>query len=197
MEHKKISVGNIPNAIVLSKVDAAERQLRTAIWLWFHDFDPVPIHALAAASVKVLWRLHEKHHTGHRMMFEQIIDLVRPEYRKAWIEHANATENYIKHADKDPFESHKFNPEMTRFTIMDGVRGLHAFNAHYPDECSVFTTWFVAHYPHLLTLDDPAHVNVAKAAKLQAERVTKAEFYAASINAINANKARAGASAHP
>jgi hypothetical protein len=46
-EQKKITREPITGGLVISKADAAERQLCTAICLWFHGFDPVPVHALA------------------------------------------------------------------------------------------------------------------------------------------------------
>jgi hypothetical protein len=39
--------------IVVTKLDAARRQLRTAIHLWFNDGDPVSIHALAFAAYEL------------------------------------------------------------------------------------------------------------------------------------------------
>ena len=39
----------------VTKLDAARRQLETAITLWFHDGDPVSIHTLAAAVDAFRW----------------------------------------------------------------------------------------------------------------------------------------------
>ena len=91
MEHKKIDREPRKGGLVISKTDAAERQLRTAIWLWFHDFDPVPIHGLASAALKVLWKLHEKHKTGHKTIRDEIIDRVKSEYQRDFIEMLNET----------------------------------------------------------------------------------------------------------
>jgi hypothetical protein len=44
----------------ISKVDAAQRQLRTAIALWFNDGDPVATHALAFAAYEILHHVSEK-----------------------------------------------------------------------------------------------------------------------------------------
>jgi hypothetical protein len=46
------------DGITVTKLDAARRQLRTALRLWFHDGDPVSIHALLAAAHEIIHRLY-------------------------------------------------------------------------------------------------------------------------------------------
>ncbi|WP_186020350.1 hypothetical protein [Burkholderia gladioli] len=177
MKHKIIERLAIKNGLVISKSDAAERQLRTAIWLWFHDFDPVPIHGLASASVKVLWMLHKKHKTGHKTIREEVIDRARPEYQRSFIDMLNETENFIKHADRDPFGFHTFNPESTIFVLLDGVRSLSAFNGSYPLESRAFMTWFLINRPGIIDLSDtPQHEIAAKQAR-DFRAISKPEFY--------------------
>ena len=36
--------------LAITKLDAARRQLETAITLWFHDADPVSVHTLVMAA---------------------------------------------------------------------------------------------------------------------------------------------------
>lgn len=43
--------------VPISKIDAAKRQLETAITLYFQNGDPVSIHTLAAAAYDVLHAL--------------------------------------------------------------------------------------------------------------------------------------------
>jgi hypothetical protein len=40
--------------IVVTKLDAARRQLKTAIKLWFEDGDPVAIHTLIVAAYEII-----------------------------------------------------------------------------------------------------------------------------------------------
>jgi hypothetical protein len=47
-------------AIRVSKLDAARRQLRTAITLWFSGGDPVATHTLAFASYEILHAVSKK-----------------------------------------------------------------------------------------------------------------------------------------
>ena len=42
------------HSIVIAKLDAAKRQLQTAIALFFDDGDPISIHTLACAAYDVI-----------------------------------------------------------------------------------------------------------------------------------------------
>lgn len=48
-----------PQLIKLSKIEAARRQIESAIWLWFLDGDTVSIQTLAAAAERTLLELAE------------------------------------------------------------------------------------------------------------------------------------------
>ena len=43
-----------PQIVRLSKIEAARRQIESAIWLWFVDDDMVSVHTLAAAAHRTL-----------------------------------------------------------------------------------------------------------------------------------------------
>ena len=44
----------------VTKLDAAKKQLETAIMLYFHDGDPVSIHTLCCAAYSVIHTLNKK-----------------------------------------------------------------------------------------------------------------------------------------
>ena len=46
--------GTESNIILISMLDAARRQLDTAIELWFRDSDPVSIHTLISVAYEIL-----------------------------------------------------------------------------------------------------------------------------------------------
>jgi hypothetical protein len=46
--------------ITVTKLDAAKRQLRTALRLWFDDGDPVSIHTLLAAAHEIIHTLYRR-----------------------------------------------------------------------------------------------------------------------------------------
>lgn len=83
----------------VSKLVAAARQLREAIFLFFERRDAVAIHTLAAASHQILVDLaSERGLSG----IPKNNPLVRSEKEKEWITLVNNSHNFFKHADRDP-----------------------------------------------------------------------------------------------
>lgn len=90
----------------ISKIDAARRQLDTAIDLYFDDIDALSCFTLAYASLKVLFDLYP-HHKGDD--FATQIDRVIGE--AGW-KHISGVGNFLKHADRDPEGMlERFDPE--------------------------------------------------------------------------------------
>src|ERR1039458_6074559 len=96
--------------IHISKLDAAKRQLETAIRLWFHSGDPVSVHSLAAASHQLLHDLGKRHGIGTIL---RTAAYVKPEYRKKHAKMVSSYENFFKHADRDPEKLLEYNPAAT------------------------------------------------------------------------------------
>ena|SRR5436305_13488939 len=63
----------------ISKLDAARRQLETAILLYFNEADPVSIHTLAAASHEILRDLSL--HIDSPMLLERSFESLPEELR--------------------------------------------------------------------------------------------------------------------
>jgi hypothetical protein len=61
--------------IVITKLEAGRRQLRTAIRFWFEDGDPVAIHTLVAATYEILDTLAKRPHFGIMSLFGYRADL--------------------------------------------------------------------------------------------------------------------------
>lgn len=77
---------------IISKVDAADRQLRVAIRLFFERKDLLAVHTLAAAAQGILTDLTRPKD------IKIIFDRLDPDLRRAF----RAAQNFLKHADKDP-----------------------------------------------------------------------------------------------
>lgn len=81
----------------ISKLEAAQRQLDTAIDLWFEDRDGLSIFTLAFASLKVLLNLYpHEADDGFGAVIDKLIDEAIG--WKDFSKHAN----FLKHADRDP-----------------------------------------------------------------------------------------------
>lgn len=84
----------------IDKLEAAERQLRAAITMFFERGDPVVIHTLAGAAQGLLRDLAIKKGGEHLSLLHDHPD-IPAEHRKRWHEVLNNVRNYLKHADRD------------------------------------------------------------------------------------------------
>jgi hypothetical protein len=89
------------STITLSKLEAASRQLRTAITLWFDEGDPVSVHTLAFAAYEIFHTV-SAHRDPYRrdLLFDS--DWIKDEYRRDWNKHIRREANFFKHGDRDP-----------------------------------------------------------------------------------------------
>jgi len=93
----------------ISKIDAARRQLYTAIELWFTDGDGLSTFTLAYASFKLLGNLYAHQGTDE---FGKAIDQLTKE--KGAHKSMARIANFLKHADRDPDDSLSFfQPALT------------------------------------------------------------------------------------
>lgn len=91
----------------ITKMEAARRQLHTAVELWLAGGDPVSIQTLAAAARTLIDDV-AKHRKVKRFDQGELAQLlsVTPEQAHGLFTHAA---NYFKHADKDPESEAHFN----------------------------------------------------------------------------------------
>ena len=80
---------------VVSKLEAARRQLETAVRLYFASQDDVAIHTLAAAAHQVLADL-KKAQGGSPTISEYLLSFASPELRKSALRHIATPENFLK-----------------------------------------------------------------------------------------------------
>lgn len=103
----------------ITKLEAAERQLRVAIRLFFERRDPIAIHTLATAAQEILRALAQPR--GIKGIYEHADALIRPDKKKELIDHLRKAQNFFTHAAKDPGEKLDFFYEATQFYLFDDV----------------------------------------------------------------------------
>jgi hypothetical protein len=134
----------------ISKLDAARRQLRTAITLWFNDGDPVAIHALAFASYEILHVVSEKRNPNRmKLVFDS--DFIPKEFRKEANIAIRKSANFFKHGDRDPEAILEFNPEMSKCFILFAIQALQLCGESIGDEEIAFLLWIHIHDRELVT----------------------------------------------
>jgi hypothetical protein len=131
----------------ISKIDAAHRQLRQAIILFFEDQDMVSVHTLATASQQVLIDLGAK--AGVVSMVKNR-DLIRPDKQKFVGNLLNLPENFFKHADRDPDAVLEFYPASTPFYIIDAAVMYRMIAGQATPAVKSYEVWFALNYPDVL-----------------------------------------------
>ena len=159
--------------VKISKVDAAKRQLETAIRLYFHNADPVSIHTLAFAAHTILSDLNKKK-KGFPMLLDGV--LVPEKFRKKFKRIINTAKNHFKHANKDPNATVDFRPHTNEFVLLDACEKYLDLTGENVPQFAIFKSWFLLKNPDLPglrkeTVDAMKKVNVSYPAK------NKLEFY--------------------
>ncbi|MBI4118166.1 MAG: hypothetical protein HY455_01320 [Parcubacteria group bacterium] len=129
----------------ISKLDAAKRQLETAINLFFRGGDPIAIHTLAGAAFQILNDIGEKQKI--KSVHGQLLDWVKPEKKDEVFKAINAAKNFFKHADKDPDGIIKFNFGATEYYMMDSTRMYLLLTKHNVPLFRLFDVYFASKYP--------------------------------------------------
>jgi hypothetical protein len=106
MSSQKLKVG---------KIEAARRQVRAAIEMWFASGDPIAIHTLVAAAHEILYDLCKR-----KGMNDQLFDspAIKPSFRKRWTTMLRTYPNFFKHADRDPDDVLEFNPAINELRLL-------------------------------------------------------------------------------
>ena len=137
----------------ITKLDAARRQLRTAIDLWVNDGDPVSIHTLAFAAHQVIHDLNRKSKGPYLLLDNPTI---RPEKKGEFISIVKRDADYFKHADdrkrktKDPTEI-EFEPSVNELFIGLAITGLKYLGKDLAGFEIAFYAWYGIQRPDMLT----------------------------------------------
>jgi hypothetical protein len=87
--------------IKISRLEAARRQLDTAIRLYFTNGDPISIHTLAAAAFEILKDV-DRHGPNTGTFYDSVENVVTPGLEKQAIIAMREAQNFFKHAQQEP-----------------------------------------------------------------------------------------------
>jgi hypothetical protein len=142
----------MPIKLKISKLDAAKRQLETAIVLYFHEADPVSIHALASAGYDVLNDLNRRTGGTPMMIKDRFINQIKPEHRKMLLDKINKARNFFKHADKDSDATLDFSPGQSELLLLDACDKYRQLSNEFPPLFKLFQSWYMLKHPDIFTL---------------------------------------------
>lgn len=175
-----ISSGTEEHAV--EKVEAASRQLTTAIELWFHRKDTVSIHTLAAAAHQIVHDvMTKKHKVG--LLFGESIERSEgakaanwsKEDRKKFVRWMTRPASFFKHADfrKNKAGTITFDPELSEAFMMATIIGLMMLGKELTDTQSAFYLWNAIHRPRMLSekarkaMSESIHVDALRSERRQ------------------------------
>ncbi len=125
----------------ISKLDAARRQLESAIRLYFKEGDPVSIHTLTSAAYQLLSDIN-KQRGGKPMLKDWITQLVRPDAVTEACKRLNEAQNFFKHADRDSAETLAFSPTQTELILHDACHKYWELASELVPFFAVYQAWF-------------------------------------------------------
>jgi hypothetical protein len=151
---------------MITKTDAAERQLNTAIRLFFENRDHLSSYALAVASREVtddviqsryselyqreLARLGDPQRV--RLSYRDEMKLhIKPEFYRGFLTLDRKWQNFLKHADRDPVA--EIEPVKTRLlamAIVSAVKNYALLTQHWTAEMATFFAWLAIAEPQLI-----------------------------------------------
>lgn len=132
--------------IVVDKLDAALRQLESAITMFFENWDVVSQHTLISAAYGVLYDLGKQRGIGGSVKDSP---LVRPEDRSGFIRAIHLPQNFFKHARKDSGAKLAFRYQVSHFFLFDAIRLFVLLCGSATETMKVFLVWFQLRYPDL------------------------------------------------
>jgi hypothetical protein len=161
----------------VSKLDAARRQLRTAIRLWFSDGDPVAVHTLAFAAYEILHAVSKARNPGRDpLLFDS--KSIKEEKRSEFNQMLKKWAYFFKHGDREPHGVIEFNSGLSEFFILYAVIGIQYCGESLGNEELAFLLWTQIHAPDALQSRDGKRLIDSAPANIipQARAIPKHEF---------------------
>lgn len=128
--------------ILVTKLDAARRQLETAVGLYFRKADPISVHTLLSAAYQILSDINRREGKG-LMLKDSVLRHVRPEARAGLKKQLKKAENFFKHADRDHANSLDFDPSETELFLFDACAKYRDLTGNWTPVLATFSSWFV------------------------------------------------------
>ena len=160
----------------VSKLDAARRQLETAVRLYFSEGDPVSMHTLTSAAYQVLSDINRSQ-GGRPMLKEQIPTWVRPDATTDARRRLNEAANFFKHADRDHDEVLEFSTDPTELLLYDAIKKYQELTGEAVPVLAVYDAWFWLG-PGAQLVTTPEHQKARNAVARAFPNSTRASFFA-------------------
>ena len=135
----------------LNKLEAAGREIDTAIRLTFAGEDPVSIHAIAAEAHRIIQDYYRSRNEA--ALYLRLGDWIAPGHEARFWRYFNASAEFLKQGAWDPTALFDLDDDTNDFMIVFASRWYHKVGQTVSREMRVFATWYVACNPGILRPD--------------------------------------------
>lgn len=178
----------------LTKIDAAQRQLQTAIRMWFYDDeDYVSAHTLAFAAYEIAHAVSKAKNPNRG---DLLLDSshVKPDKQKEFNRLFREAANFFKHADRDPDATIEFSPGLTELFIYFAIKGLDMCHIELAPELNIFMWWLQIRSPEPM-MSQHAYKAIIEGGLIDnltlARAMPQHEFFEACMHGLNKRNAAA------
>jgi len=130
----------------ITKIEAAERQLKEAIRLSFERRDKLAIHTLAGAAHEILKDLGKK--KGVTGLIKNVVG-IKEDKRTEYFRLVNHPKNFLKHANRDSENELDFNQMLNEVWLCDAIYLCEEITGKISHEMRIFRAWFMSKHPEL------------------------------------------------
>ena len=152
-EHEKAKGHTPPNAKQITKLEAAIRQLRAAILLYFSNGDEVAIHTLAFAAHEILRQLAKAKGIQVGLDGETIEKMGKGISAPEAHAFLGLSAGFFKHAGRDSSEVLMFQPEVNEHFLFEAVCLHVELTGEYREEFECFRFAAMLRNPNLVNKD--------------------------------------------
>lgn len=132
--------------ITVTKLEAAKRQLDTAIDLSFADGDPVAVLSLAYSSYEIIHRLFRKRGFKDEMIYDN--PDIPEAHRKEWSLRLKSAPNFLKHSNRgDPNEATTFYEIQCDLFMLFSCTALEKMGVALGPMHKTLAAWGTLHFP--------------------------------------------------
>ena len=167
----------------ITKLDAARRQLDSAIALYFDDGDEISTHTLVGAAHILITDLFSAA-KQESLMYQYI----RPEKRKDFERAIRGPQNFLKHVEKDPDDVLDFEPHGTELLLFLEIESFRKLTGSITDRMNAFVTYAAATWGKAAFEAVPR--DVLTGVSEVAVGISKGEFFRLCIEASRRSRSR-------
>ena len=171
--------------IKITRLEAARRQIETAIGLYFENGDEVSIHTLSAAAHSIVEALCKK--AGRPQMFKDaMLETIRPEHRKTVNNLMRRPQNFFKHAGTMQVDEIEFARGADDWVLYDATLGYQLLCGKVPDAMLAYRAWFLAQHADLI--QSPAEQALINELAPKLLKGTRRQFFVAATRAFEQSR---------